>query len=57
MIDLVLENANLITMNANNDILLKKDIFINHGEIISIKDTTNKRKKPECRLRIDVTNK
>ena len=45
MIDLVLENANLITMNANNDILLKKDIFINHGEIISIKDTTNKKKK------------
>jgi len=57
MIDLVLENANLITMNANNDILLNKDIFINQGEIISIKDTTNKKKKPECRFKKNVTNK
>jgi len=57
MLDLVLENGNLITMNDNNDILFKKDIFINQGEIIAIKDTTNKRKKLDCRLKIDVTNK
>ena len=57
MLDLVLENGNLITMNNNNDILLNKDVYIDEGEIIAIKETTNKGKKPDCRKNIDVTNK
>ena len=34
MFDLVLSNGNLITMNQNNDILCKKDIFIKDGKIL-----------------------
>ena len=57
MLDLVLENGNLITMNNDNDILLNKDVYIDAGKIIAIKETTNKEKIPDCRIRIDATNK
>ena len=43
MFDLVLSNGNLITMNQNNDILYNKDIFIKDGEILTIKETSNKK--------------
>ena len=43
MFDLVLSNGNLITMNQNNDILYNKDIFINEGKILAIKETSNKK--------------
>ena len=43
MFDLVLNNGNLITMNQNNDILCKKDIFIKDGKILAIKETSNKK--------------
>ena len=56
MFDLVLSNGNLITMNDNNDILYNKDTFINDGKIIVIKEASNK-KKLDCRINLDVTNK
>ena len=43
MFDLVLSNDNLITMIQNNDILYNKDIFIKDGEILTIKETSNKK--------------
>ena len=43
MFDLVLSNGNLITMNQNNDILCKKDIFIKDGKILAIRETINKK--------------
>ena len=56
MLDLVLSNGNLITMNDNNDILYNKDTFINDGKIIAIKETSSK-KKLDCKNNYDVTGK
>ena len=44
MLDLVLENGNLITMNNDNDILLNKDVYIDAGKIIAIKETRTRKK-------------
>ena len=56
MFDIVLENGNLITMNNNNEILYNKDIFIKDGEIIAIKDSSNK-KNFVSKSNYDVTGK
>jgi len=56
MFDIVLKNGNLITMNNNNEILYNKDIFIKDGEIIAIKDSSNK-KNFVSKSNYDVTGK
>ena len=43
MFDLVLSIGNLITMNQNNDVLYKKDVFVKDGKILNIKETSNKK--------------
>jgi len=43
MFDLVLSIGNLITMNQNNDVLYKKDVFVKDGKILTIKETSNKK--------------